>query len=86
MLRKLGQNYQVAIPKDQQYFYTPEWKEEEREASGDIEEARITKTKNLNELFNEKWQKAIKKSEEEIKKGHYKVYRSSKELEKDIEK
>lgn len=37
-------------------------------------------------FFNEKCQKTIKKSEEEIKKGHYKVYRSGKELEKDIEK
>ena len=37
-------------------------------------------------FFSPKWQKAVKKSEEELKKGHYKVYRSGKGLEKDIEK
>lgn len=36
-------------------------------------------------FFNEKWQKAIKKSEMEIRKGSYKVYRSGSELEKEIE-
>ncbi len=84
MLRKIGQNYQIAIPKqivkqlrlqmstylniqvqgnkiilepqvlvpqDQAYFYTPEWQKEEKEASEDLENGRVTKTKNLNELF-----------------------------------
>ena len=84
MLRKLGQNYQVAlpreiaktlhlhvndyleihiednkviiepqmvIPKDQAYFFTPEWQKDEREASRDIQEGRVTKTKNLKELL-----------------------------------
>lgn len=37
-------------------------------------------------FFSGKWQRAIKKSEEEIAKGHYKTYRAGKELEKDIEK
>lgn len=37
-------------------------------------------------FFSEKWQKAIKKSEEEIKNGHYKTYKNSKELALDIEK
>lgn len=86
MLRKLGQNYQVAlpkevvkilhlhindylditvkdhkiiiepqlvIPKDQAYFYTPEWQKEEAEASEDIKTGRITKTRNLKGLFKE---------------------------------
>lgn len=86
MLRKLGQNYQVAlpkevvkalhlhtndyldirvkdnkiivepqlvIPKDQAYFYTPEWQKEEKEASEDIKKGRLTKTKNLKGLFKE---------------------------------
>ncbi len=84
MLRKLGQNYQIAlpkeiitvlklkindyidirtednkiilepqimIPKDQAYFYTPEWQKEEKEASDDIKKGRVTKTRNLKELF-----------------------------------
>ena len=84
MLRKLGQNYQIAlpkevverlhlqvndyldvkikenkvvlepqmvIPKDQAYFYTPEWQEDERKASEDTAKGRVTKTKNLKELF-----------------------------------
>ena len=84
MLRKLGQNYQIAlpkeiverlhlkvndyldikvtdnkvviepqmvIPKDQAYFYTPEWQEGEIKAEEDIRKGRISKTKNLKELF-----------------------------------
>lgn len=86
MLRKLGQNYQVAIPKevienlhlhindyldiktennkiilepqviipkDQAYFYTPEWQEEEANATEDIKKGRVSKTKDLKELFKE---------------------------------
>lgn len=86
MLRKLGQNYQVAlpkevvktlhlhindyldirvkdniiivepqllIPKDQAYFYTTEWQEEEARAAEDIKKGRVTKTKNLKGLFKE---------------------------------
>ena len=85
MLRKLGQNYQIAlpkevvktlnleandyidiriednkiilepqlvIPKDQAYFYTAEWQKEEATADEDIKKGRVTKTKNLKELFN----------------------------------
>ena len=84
MLRKLGQNYQFALPKeiartlhlqvndylevhiegnkviiepqmviprDQAYFYTPEWQKEEKEADRDIREGRVTKTKNVKELI-----------------------------------
>lgn len=86
MLRKLGQNYQIAlpkkivnrlglhiddyldiktedykiiiepqvvVPKGQAYFYTPQWQKEEAEASEDIKKSRVTKTKNLKELFRE---------------------------------
>ncbi len=86
MLRKLGQNYQIAvpkevvktlrlhvndyldiyidgdkivivpqviIPKDQAYFYTPEWQKGEAEADEDIKHGRVTKTKNLKDLFKE---------------------------------
>jgi len=84
MLRKLGQNYQLAlpkevikslhlhindyldvkvqdnkiilepqlvIPKDQAYFYTRQWQEEEAQAQEDIKRGRVTKTKNIKELF-----------------------------------
>ena len=86
MLRKIGQNYQIAlpkeivkalrlhirdyveirvhdnqiilepqvmIPKDQAYFYTPEWQKEEAAAQKDIKQERVTKTKNLKDLFKE---------------------------------
>lgn len=86
MLRKLGQNYQIAlprevakslslhtndyldirvknnkiimepqvvIPKEQAYFYTSEWQKDEIEAHQDIKNGRVTKTKNLKELFKE---------------------------------
>ena len=85
MLRKLGQNFQIAlpkeimrllhlhvddyldirvesnkiilepqiiIPKDQAYFYTPDWQKEEAEAAKDIKEGRVTKTKNLKDLLD----------------------------------
>ena len=84
MLRKLGQNAQIAIPreilnalhlhindyldirvedhkivlephlvipKDQAYFHTPQWQEDEKKAAEDIKKGRVTKTKNLKELF-----------------------------------
>ena len=84
MLRKLGQNYQIAlprevvknlhlhindyldikvkdrkivlepqlvIPKDQAYFYAPEWQKEEAQANEDIKKGRVTKTKKTKELF-----------------------------------
>jgi antitoxin component of MazEF toxin-antitoxin module len=44
---------QIVIPKDQAYFYTPEWHKEETGAEKDIKEGRVTKTKNLKELFKE---------------------------------
>ncbi len=86
MLRKVGQSYQVAIPravakrlglkindylevkvigtriilepqvlvpKDQAYFYTPEWRQDERRATEDIRKGRVTKTKHLNDLFEQ---------------------------------
>ncbi len=86
MLRKLGRNYQIAlpkevvktlhlhindyldirvkdnkiiiepqlvIPKDQAYFYTPEWQKEEADAHQDIKKGRATKTKDLKELCKE---------------------------------
>jgi len=86
MLRKLGKNNQIAIPKeiltnlqlkqndyfdiymkdnkivlepkvliskDQAYFYTKEWQINEQKAEEDIKEGRVTKTKNIDELFRE---------------------------------
>ena len=86
MLRKIGQSYQVAIPrqvakrlglkvndylevrvvdskivlepqvlvpKEQVYFYTPEWQRDERKANEDIRKGRVTRTKNLKGLFKE---------------------------------
>ena len=43
---------QVSIPKDQAYFFTPEWQEGEKEADEDIKAGRIIETKNLKELFD----------------------------------
>ena len=41
------------IPKDQAYFYTHQWQKEEKEADEDIKQGRVTKTKNLKDLFKE---------------------------------
>ena len=86
MLRKIGQNFQIAlpkeiiqslhlnindymdinildnkiilepqvmVPKDQAYFYTPEWQKDETDAGEDIKKGNVTKTKNLKELFKQ---------------------------------
>ena len=42
---------QVLVPKDQAYFYTPEWQVDEHKASEDIRKGRVTRTKSLKELF-----------------------------------
>ena len=42
---------QIAVPKDQSYFYTPEWQKEEKKASADIRKGRVTKTKDLKGFF-----------------------------------
>ncbi|MFH1540764.1 MAG: AbrB/MazE/SpoVT family DNA-binding domain-containing protein [Elusimicrobiota bacterium] len=44
------------------------------------------KKKDQQYFWTTKWQKAIKKSEQELKKGNFKTYNSAEELEKDIEK
>lgn len=49
--RKIVLEPQVFVPKDQAYFYTPEWQKEERTAHEDMEKGRVTKTKNLKGLF-----------------------------------
>ena len=43
----------VLVPKDQAYFFTKEWQVGEQDAEEDIRKGRVTKTKNLNELFRE---------------------------------
>lgn len=43
----------VVIPKDQAYFFTEEWQKDEQLAEKDIQEKRVTKTTNLDELFEE---------------------------------
>ena len=40
-------------PKNQAYFYAPDWQKEEKAAQKDIEEGRITKTKNIKDLLKE---------------------------------
>jgi len=43
----------VLVPKDQAYFFTKEWQADELEAEKDIRKGRVTKTKNLDNLFKE---------------------------------
>jgi len=41
------------IDPSQAYFWTKEWQEREREVDEDIKAGRVTKTRNLKELFRE---------------------------------
>jgi len=43
----------VLVPKEQAYFFTKEWQADEHDAEKDIKKGRVTKTKNLDELFTE---------------------------------
>lgn len=43
----------IIVPKDQAYFYTPEWQRDERAADEDIRKGRITKTRNVKQLLRE---------------------------------
>ena len=84
MIRKLGQSYQIAIPKDvvaelglkvedyldvrvedgrivlepqvivprdQSYFFAPDWQKDEKEAAQDIRKGRVTRTKDVQGLI-----------------------------------
>ena len=42
----------VIVPKDQAWFYSPEWQENEREIDRQKEDGRIHKASNKEELFN----------------------------------
>jgi len=42
----------VVIAKEQSYFYTSQWQTDEQEAEKDIKSGKVTKTKDLNELFD----------------------------------
>ena len=44
MLKKFEQSYQ-------NYFRTPQWQKNERQADEDIKKGRVTKTKNVKELI-----------------------------------
>jgi antitoxin MazE len=48
---KIVMEPQIVIPKDQAYFYTQDWQKEESKAQEDINKGRVTKTKDLKELF-----------------------------------
>ncbi len=43
---------QISIPKSQEYFFTKDWQKEEFEAQKDIQNGQITKTDNLEALFD----------------------------------
>ena len=85
----MRQNGQVTLPISVREKFNVE--------QGDVIEVEITakgillKPKKLIDssqayFWSKSWQKQIKKSEEEIKKGNYKVYRSVEDLKRDIEK
>ena len=43
----------VTIPKDQAYFWTKEWQNEERQVQSDIENDKIKSAKSKDELFKD---------------------------------
>lgn len=44
---------QIVIPKDQAYFYSQDWQEQEEKAKKDIQKGQVTKTKNIDALLEE---------------------------------
>ena len=43
----------ILITKEQAYFYTQEWQIDEKNAEADLKKGRVTKTKDLEDLFQE---------------------------------
>ena len=43
----------VTIPKDQAYFWTKEWQNEERQVQSDVENVKIKSAKSKDELFKD---------------------------------
>lgn len=88
-IAKIARHYQVTIPRAVRKI---SGLKEGELVNFEVRDSEIIMTpvyivkKEQSYFFSKKWQKAIKKSEAEIKKSNYKVYRNSKELEKDIEK
>ncbi|MCK4244594.1 MAG: AbrB/MazE/SpoVT family DNA-binding domain-containing protein [Candidatus Omnitrophica bacterium] len=86
---KITRHYQVVIPKEVRE--KSGLKEGDlvsfQEKDGEIimNPVRVVR-KDQTYFWSKRWQESIKKSEEEIKKGDYKIYRSGKELKKDVEK
>ena len=86
---KIARHYQVVIPRE--IRERSNLKEGDfvsfEEKDGEIVMIPVSVVKKDQAYFwSDKWQRKIKESESEIKKGHYKVYRSGAELKKGIEK
>ncbi|MBI5418364.1 AbrB/MazE/SpoVT family DNA-binding domain-containing protein [Candidatus Poribacteria bacterium] len=88
-ISKIARHYQVTIPRSIRKISGLKEGElinfEVRDGEIVITPVCVVK-KDQSYFFNEKWQKTINNSEEEIIKGNYKVYHNSKELEKGIDK
>lgn len=86
-ISKVVRNYQVTIPSLIRKALNIKEGDlisfELREGEVVIIPVSIVKKEQAN-FFTEKWQRAIRKSEQEIEKGKYSVYRSSKELEQEL--
>jgi len=88
-IAKIARHYQVVIPREIREKSNLREGDfvsfEERE--GEIAMIPVSVVKKDQAYFwSTKWQKDIRESETEIKKGKYKVYRSGAELKEDIEK
>lgn len=87
-IAKIARHYQVTVPRD--IRLACELKEGDL-VNFKVRNREIVMTpvcmirKDQAYFFSPRWQKAIKKSEEQIQGGHYKTYHSAKELEEDIE-
>lgn len=86
---KIARHYQVTIPR---IIRKISGLKEGEMVNFEVREGEIVITpvcmikKDQAYFFSDRWQKAVKRSEDELEKGQYKTYRSGRELEKDIEK
>ena len=57
LMRMVGQRVEMIpaslIPKDQLWFWTPEWQKREREADEDIAQGRVKETASVDELLKD---------------------------------
>ena len=89
MLRKLGQNYQIALPKDivtKLGLHVNDYLDIRLKDHKIVVEPQLVIPKDQAYFYTKEWQKEEAEADEDIKKGRVTKTKSSKELFKELDK